>query len=281
MSPVLQLAIATLILGTSGVFIKLAALSPLVMTFFRAGIPLIFVSGLFLYRREPLFWGATPFLFLISFLDAVRGLCYIIGFSYADLSSAVVILYTWPLFTTLLSWIFLKETIPRRNLWLLPCFILGIVVIYADSELSLSSRSFLGLTSVLIAAILVASTVVMYKVKAADFSVYRLIFYQNLVAGVVSFPFLLGTQPWPNLFQLTMGGIYGISIGIVGFMLFFSALSKLKASTTALLCYLEILSTIICGIVFFQEELSANILLGASLILGGSFCLKKTSDVAP
>ncbi|WP_030006400.1 MULTISPECIES: DMT family transporter [Cyanophyceae] len=281
MSPVLQLAIATLILGTSGVFIKLAALSPLVMTFFRAGIPLIFVSGLFLYRREPLFWGATPFLLLISFLDAVRGLCYIIGFSYADLSSAVVILYTWPLFTTLLSWIFLKETIPRRNLWLLPCFILGIIVIYADAEISLSSRSFLGLTSVLIAAVLVASTVVMYKVKAADFSVYRLIFYQNLVAGVVSFPFLLGTQPWPNLFQFTMGGIYGISIGIIGFMLFFSALSKLKASTTALLCYLEILSTIVCGIVFFQEELSVNIILGASLILGGSFCLKKTSDVAP
>ncbi|AMA09524.1 MULTISPECIES: DMT family transporter [unclassified Picosynechococcus] len=281
MSPVLQLAIATLILGTSGVFIKLAALSPLVMTFFRAGIPLIFVSGLFLYRREPLFWGATPFLLLISFLDAVRGLCYIIGFSYADLSSAVVILYTWPLFTTLLSWIFLKETIPRRNLWLLPCFILGIIVIYADAEISLSSRSFLGLTSVLIAAVLVASTVVMYKVKAADFSVYRLIFYQNLVAGVVSFPFLLGTQPWPDLFQFTMGGIYGISIGIIGFMLFFSALSKLKASTTALLCYLEILSTIVCGIVFFQEELSVNIILGASLILGGSFCLKKTSDVAP
>ncbi|ANV90858.1 DMT family transporter [Picosynechococcus sp. PCC 8807] len=281
MSPVLQLAIATLILGTSGVFIKLAALSPLVMTFFRAGIPLIFVSGLFLYRREPLFWGATPFLLLISFLDAVRGLCYIIGFSYADLSSAVVILYTWPLFTTLLSWIFLKETIPRRNLWLLPCFILGIIVIYADAEISLSSRSFLGLTSVLIAAVLVASTVVMYKVKAADFSVYRLIFYQNLVGGVVSFPFLLGTQPWPNLFQFTMGGIYGISIGIIGFMLFFSALSKLKASTTALLCYLEILSTIVCGIVFFQEELSVNIILGASLILGGSFCLKKTGDVAP
>ncbi|BAW97357.1 hypothetical protein NIES970_23080 [[Synechococcus] sp. NIES-970] len=281
MNPVLQLAIATLILGTSGVYIKLADLSPFVMTFFRAGIPLIFVSALFLYRREPLFWGATPFLLLISFLDAVRGLCYIIGFSYADLSSAVVILYTWPLFTTLFSWIFLKEAIPRRNLWLLPCFILGIAVIYANSEINLSSRSFLGLTSVLIAAVLVAATVVMYKIKAADFSVYRLIFYQNLVAGVVSFPFLLGTYPGPNPFQFTMGGIYGVSIGIIGFMLFFSALTKLPASTTALLCYLEILSTIFCGIVFFQEQLSPNVILGAGLILGASFCLKKTSDITP
>ncbi|ANV84539.1 hypothetical protein AWQ21_09170 [Picosynechococcus sp. PCC 7003] len=275
MNPVLQLAIATLILGTSGVFIKLAALSPFVMSFFRAGIPLLFVSGLLLYQREPLFKGVTPGLLFISFLDAVRGLCYIFGFGYADLSSAVIILYTWPLFATLFSWLFLKEAIPRRNLWILPCFILGIVVIYANGEISFSSRSFIGLTSVLIAAVLVACTVVMYKAKSADFSVYRLIFYQNLMTGLIAFPFLLGTQPWPNLFQISMGSIYGISVGIVGFLLFFSALSKLQASTTALLCYLEILSTILCGIIFFQEQLSPNIVLGASLILGGSFFLKK------
>ena len=86
-------------------------------------------------------------------LELIR-IYYIFGFGYADLSSAVIILYTWPLFATLFSWLFLKEAIPRRNLWLLPCFILGIVVIYADGEISFSSRSFIGLTSVLIAAIL-------------------------------------------------------------------------------------------------------------------------------
>ena len=276
MNPVLQIAIAAIILGSSGVFIKFADLSPFVMTFFRAGIPLTFVIGLFLYRKEPLFLGATPLLLLISFLDAVRGLCYIIGFSYADLSSAVIILYTWPLFTTLFSWIFLKEAIPQRNLWLLPCFILGIVVIYANGEISFSSKTFIGLTSVLISAILVACTVVMYKVKSANFSVYRLIFYQNFFAGTLSLPFLLMVRPLPNPFQITMGGIYGLSVGIIGFILFFSALTKLKASTTALLCYLEILSTITCGIVFFHEQLTPNTILGASLILGGSFFLKKS-----
>lgn len=276
MNPVIQIAIATLILGTSGVFIKIADLSPFVMTFFRAGIPLAFVIGLFLYRKEPIFRGATPLLLFISFLDAVRGLCYIIGFSYADLSSAVIILYTWPLFATLFSWIFLKEAIPKRNLWLLPCFLLGIIVIYADGELDFSSKSFIGLTSVLIAAILVACTLVMYKVKSVDFSVYRLIFYQNFFAGVISLPFFLFTRPIPNSLQITMGSIYGLSVGIIGFIFFFSALTKLKASTTALLCYLEVLSTIVCGIVFFKEQLSPNMILGASLILGGSFFLKKS-----
>lgn len=276
MNPVLQIAIASLILGSSGVFIKFAALSPFVMTFFRAGIPLTFVIGLFLARKEPIFLGVTPLLLFISFLDAVRGLCYVIGFGYADLSSAVIILYTWPLFTTLFSWLFLKEAIPRRNLLLLPCFILGIVAIYANETISFSSTNFIGLTSVLIAAILVACTVIMYKAKSADFSVYRLIFYQNFFAGAIALPFFLFTRPLPNPFQISMGAIYGISVGIIGFILFFSALSKLKASTTALLCYLEVLSTIVCGIVFFQEQLSPNMILGASLILGGSLFLKKT-----
>jgi drug/metabolite transporter (DMT)-like permease len=275
MNPVLQIAIASILLGWSGVFIKFAELSPLVMSFFRAGIPLAFVIGIFLYRKEPLFAGATPLLLLTSFLDAVRGFCYIVGFSYADLSSAVIILYTWPLFATLFSWLFLKEAIPKRNLLLLPCFLLGIIVIYANGEISFSSKSFIGLTSVLVASILVACTLIMYKVKSVDFSVYRLIFFQNLFAGLIAFPFLLITRPLPTPFQMTMGTMYGVSVGIVGFIFFFSALSKLKASTTALLCYLEVLSTIICGIVFFKEQLSLNMIVGASLILGGSFFLRK------
>ncbi len=275
MNPVLQIAIATVLLGSSGVFIKFADLSPFVTTFFRAGIPLAIVSGIFFYRKEPLFWGVSPLLLFISFLDAIRGLCYVIGFSYADLSSAVIILYTWPLFATLFSWVFLKEAIPKRNLLLLPCFLLGIVVIYAEGEISLSSSNFLGLTSVLISAILVACTVVMYKDKSDTFSVYRLIFYQNLFAGVLAFPFLLFTRPFPNLFESTMGISYGFLIGFVGFVLFFSALNKLKASTTAILCYLEVLSTIIFGVLFFKEQLSPNVMMGASLILGASFFLKK------
>ncbi|MGB2924810.1 MAG: DMT family transporter [Limnothrix sp.] len=278
MNPIVQIAIATILLGSSGVFIKSADLSPFVMTFFRAGIPLALVSGLFFYRKEPLFFGATPLLLFISFLDAVRGLCYVIGFSYADLSSAVIILYTWPLFATLFSRIFLKEAIPKRNLWLLPCFLIGIVIIYANDEISLSSRNFLGLTSVLLSAILVAVTVVMYKTKSVDFSVYRLIFYQNFFAGVLAFPFLLFTRPWPNAFEITMGTTYGFLVGLIAFIFFFSALSKLKASTTALLCYLEVLSTIIFGIVFFREQLSPNVILGAALILSGSFFLKKDTE---
>lgn len=275
MNPVLQIAIASILLGSSGVFIKLAELSPIVMTFFRAGIPIILVSGIFLYRQEPLFRGASPLLLFISFLDAIRGLCYVIGFSYADLSSAVIILYTWPLFATLFSRIFLKEAIPRRNLWLLPCFLLGIIVIYANGEISLSSQNFLGLSSVLLSAILVAVTVVMYKTKSVDFSVYRLIFYQNFFAAAIAFPFLIAVRPFPDSFQITMGTIYGVLVGFIAFIFFFSALSKLKASTTALLCYLEVLSTIIFGVLFFKEQLSPNVMVGASLILGGSFFLQK------
>ncbi|AFY37899.1 protein of unknown function DUF6 transmembrane [[Leptolyngbya] sp. PCC 7376] len=274
MNPVLQIAIATILLGSSGVFIKFADLSPLVMTFFRAGIPLAIVSGIFLYRREAIFKGVTPFLLFISFLDAIRSLCYVIGFSYADLSTAVIILYTWPLFTTLFSWIFLKEAIPKRNLLLLPCFLLGIIVIYADGEFSFSSKNFIGLTSILVSAILVACTVVVYKNKSKELSVYRLIFYQNLFAGLLTLPFLFFTRPYPNLFETGLGSSYGFLVGFVGFILFFSALNKLPASTTSILCYLEVLSTIIFGVIFFKEQLSPNTILGASLVLGASALLK-------
>ena len=274
MNPIFQIAIATILLGSSGVFIKFADLSPLVMTFFRTGIPLAIACGVFIYRREPIFKGITPFLLFISLLDAIRALCYVIGFSNTDLSTAVIILYTWPLFATLFSWLFLKEAIPKRNLLLLPCFLLGIVVIYANGEFSFTDSNFIGLNSVLLSAILVAVTVVSYKDKSKELSIYRLIFYQNLCASILTLPFFLWTQPFPNIFEASMGISYGFLTGFVGFVLFFSALNKLKASTTAIFCYLEVLSTIIFGLVFFKEQLSANTILGASLVLSASFFLK-------
>lgn len=277
MNPVLQLAIATILLGSSGVFIKFAALSPLVMTFFRSGMPLMAVISLFLARREPIFQKATPFLFVVSFLDAIRILCYVIGFSKADLSTAVIIFYTWPLFATLFSGWFLGEKIPKRNLLLLPCFLLGIIAIYANGEFDFSSQVFWGLNSVLMAAILSAITVVGYKYKSTESSAARLIFYQNFFATILSIPFLLTTSPAPTLYQSTMGISYGLSTGFIGFYFFFSALNKLKASTTAIFCYLEVLSTIAFGVIFFKEQLSPNVILGASLVLGASFFLK-TND---
>lgn len=274
MNPVLQLAIATILFGSAGGFIKFADLSPLVMTFFRSGVPLFVAINMFVARGEPIFKGTKPFLLLISFLDAIRVFCYVVGFSYADISTAVIVFYTWPLFATLFSSWFLKEKIPQRNLWLLPCFLLGILAIYADGEFSFSSRNFLGLNSILLAAILSAITAVGYKSKSQETSIPRIIFYQNFFATILAIPFLLTIRPWPNLYQSTMGISYGLSTGFLGFYCFFAALNQLKASTTAIFCYLEVLSTILFGVIIFQEQLSPNVIVGASLVLGASIFLK-------
>ncbi|MCK5062697.1 MAG: EamA family transporter, partial [Candidatus Aenigmarchaeota archaeon] len=64
-------------------------------------------------------------------------------------------------------------------------------------------------------------------------------------------------------------------IGIVGFILFFSALKKINASTASHLTYVEVISAAIFGIVLFGELLTWNVLLGGILIIASTYFLKR------
>ena len=46
---------------------------------------------------------------IASSINAARMFLYFIGFTYASIANAVIVLYTWPIFATLLGLMFLKE----------------------------------------------------------------------------------------------------------------------------------------------------------------------------
>jgi len=54
-----------------------------------------------------------------------------------------------------------------------------------------------------------------------------------------------------------------------------NAIEKVKISVFSILCYLEIVSAIIFGIIFFDESLTWNMILGGSLIIVSAIFLKR------
>ncbi len=280
-NPYLAIIIAATIGGSSGVFIKLLDLPASTITFFRMAVPVIVLFGYLRYKGITLFRGNYRIMMLASVLNATRMFLFFVGYLYTSIGNAVIILFTWPIFGSLFSAIFLKEKVSRRTAFLIGLAFMGIVIMYSEKEISFGNEDFIGMAAMLFSAILFSVTAVIFKKELVNYSRTETIFYQNLVGAFVFLPFLFINTPLPTALQAAVATMYGFLIGIVAFVLFFFALRRLKMSHYALFTYWEVIAAIFFGVMFFQEEITLNMILGGGLILATGILLKKQKTQTP
>jgi drug/metabolite transporter (DMT)-like permease len=276
LNPYLEVIIAAIIGGTNGVFIKLLNLPPTTISFFRLAIPVI---GLFIYfkiKKIKLFdIENKKLLLLVSFVFGIKTMLMVLGLQLTPLSTAIIVLYTWPIFTTIFSSIILKEKIAARNIYLLALAFIGIIFIFFNQTVSFANLEFLGLFLMLLTAALHALVVVFFKQELGRSSKYKTIFYQNFLGFFMFLPFIFINQPYPTLMQTGFGVTYGLLIGLILYIFFFSALKNIKASTASHLMYIEVISAVLFGVIIFKDVLTWNSLVGGVLIIASAYFLKK------
>jgi drug/metabolite transporter (DMT)-like permease len=271
----LKIAIAAIIWGSSGAFVKYLGLPPQVISFFRLGIPTVLLGLYFLFRRDPLFRNNIRLLLIASVLNAVRLFFYFIGFLNAPIGNAIMILYTWPVFAVIFSRIFLKEPLPFWNRLLLVGAMAGIILIYSDKPFSLNDEVFWGMSAMLISAVLYAVTVIIFKKESLKYNHLQIVFFQNLVGAVLFLPFFVMDFNLLTLHNASVASLYAFAVGVVGFGLFFFSLKRIKASNASFLAYIEVPSAVLFGVFLFHEVLSWNEILGGAMIIGASLMLKR------
>ncbi len=275
LNPYLEVILAGILWGTSGIFIKILNLPPTTISFFRLAIPALILRIYFLIKKKKLKYSNNKLMLLASSLNAIRVFFYFVGFTLTSIGNAVIILYTWPIFATILSIIFLKEQISKKNILLLSTAFIGIILIYLNKEISFANKDFLGMSSMLLSAIIYSSTIVIFKKESLTHSKFEIIFYQNLTGAILFLPFIIINRPIPTLPKISIATIYAILIGLVGYTLFFSALKKIKTFTASMLSYTEVISGIIFGIIIFKEILTLNMIIGGILIIMSTTMIKK------
>ncbi len=275
LNPYLAIILAATIGGSSGVFIKLIDLPSTSITFFRMAVPVIVLLAYFGWKKTPLFRGKYGIMMVASGLNAARMFLFFVAYLYTTIGNAVIILFTWPIFAAIFSSIFLKEKITTRTASLIGLAFLGIVLMYADKEISFGNRDFIGMAAMLFSAIVFSITAIIFKKELSNYSRTETIFYQNLIGAVVFMPFIFLNTPLPSSVQIGAATVYGFLIGIVAFMLFFFALRRLKMSHYALFTYWEVIAAVIFGAVFFDEVITINMLLGGMMILASGILLRK------
>ena len=274
-SPYLWVLMAILIMGSSGAFIKFIDLPPTVLSFFRLAVPAGLLFIYFRVKKVNLFRYPVGIMLLGSLLNAVRIFLFVFGFTYTSIANAVIILNSWPVFTNIFSILFLGEKVPKRNLWLLGLPMIGILLLFINQSFSLENEDFIGMSAMLLSAMLYSITIIIFKRESPKYSGYETTFFQNLVGAFIFLPFLWFGAPVLTLPKISLGIIYAFLVGILAFGLYFSALRKIKASTISFMSYLEVVVATTFGILLFDEVLTWNIITGGSLIILSTILLKK------
>jgi drug/metabolite transporter (DMT)-like permease len=237
-------------------------------------VPTAILWVFFKLKNRKIFRSIDKMMIFASSLNAVRMFFYFVGYTFTSIGNAVIILYSWPVFATIFSVLYLKEKISKRTAGLLGVAFLGIILIYSTSEISFASNDFIGMSAMLLSAAVYASTVVIFKKESHKYTQFETVFYQNVIGAFIFLPFLF-VNVFPTIGQLSILTIYAILIGLVGFSLFYSALKKIKASTASFLTYNEVLSALVFGVIILGETFTWNMIVGGTLIIGASVLLKK------
>ena len=271
-----------LIWGTSFLWIKIAVedVSPMMLVAFRTlfgslGLGLIValnkqarVSWIIIRKR------LFDFFLLGIFNIALPWLLISWAEQFIDSGTAAVLNGTMPLFTILLSPIFIQDdriTLPKLG-GLLIGFI-GVVILMAPSIQGKWSNDLLGQAAILMATLSYASATVFARKKSGGLPAQMQAFLQLSAGTIIIWVTVLFTEK-PIIFpQLPITWFALLWLGLLGsciaYIIYFSLLHKIGPTRMSMVTYIPPLIGMFLGVVFLKEQFYWQSLLGALLILSG------------
>ncbi|MGR5231791.1 DMT family transporter [Vibrio rotiferianus] len=237
----------------------------------RALVSLV-ISYLDVKRKGISVWGNNkPLLFARGAVGTMALMCVYYSVTTLPLAEATIFQYIHPVFTALLAVFFLKERIQFSTFICIALCLLGVYVMVRP-ETGLDAEHALPMFSVMIAILGAFGSSIAYVIvrklsQTEDSSV--IIFYFPLVALPTSI-LLIGDQfVMPDLYLTMMLVLVGVftQIGQLGLT---KAMQTQEAGKASAYSYVQIIFSIILGIVFFGELPSAWTYLGGALIVTGA-----------
>ena len=199
-----------------------------------------------------------------AIVGSVAMLCMFYGLSITELAKATALMFTVPIFATILAILFLKEIVGiRRWVAMLVGFSGALIVLRPDIELGF------GPLLILCASLMWSSSMLMAKTLTKTDTISSITFWQ--AAGLIPATFILAIQvwEWPSLSQLFMFLMIAIAGTLVHWFLN-EALKRAEISALLPLDYLRLIWSVSMGFIFFNELPQAGLWFGAALILGAS-----------
>ena len=241
------------------------------LVFFRSLLSL-FITSLIINKKNLNPWGKNkPLLILRGILGTIALVCIFYAIKNMPLNISTVIQYTYPIFISIFAGILLNENITKNLIIASITGWLGILIILNPYQLS-SLNIELDKFTVLIAFLGAISTALAYitvKKLSSTEDIFIIIKYFPLISVITLSPIVFFNWVTPNINDL----IWIIGIGMftqAGQTFLTIGLKKLPTSEAARINYLQVLFGSLWGILFFNELININFIVGAVLVLLGT-----------
>jgi len=223
-------------------------------------------------RKRISVWGNNkPLLLLRGAIGTFSLICVYYSVTSLPLAEATILQYTHPIFTALLAVLFLKERIQPATLLCIVLCILGLYFILLP-ELNGSAEVTLPTLSIIIALLGAFGSSIAYVIvrklsQTEDSSV--IILYFPMIATPISIILVWNEFIWPDLhlaIMLIMIGIF-TQIGQYGLT---KAMQTQEAGRASAFSYVQIVFSIVIGVVYFDEIPAIWTYIGGAFIVAGA-----------
>lgn len=202
------------------------------------------------------------------------------GLLYSSSTEAGIIIATAPIFTAILSNIFLKEkTTKVQNLFI--CISMsGIIYISVVNSMQIEGFSIFGTILLILSTVSMAFYNIMSRKLSKTYSYYTLTFIMTLIGFIIFTVLSIGnyaidpkaisiTEPLTSakfLFAIVYLGVFS---SFVSSLLTNYALSKLEASKVSVFSNLTPIITLLVGVFILSEEINYKHLIGIAVTIIG------------
>lgn len=261
--------------STKAVLYKLDPFTLLVMRF---GIGALFLFILLLLTRVRFHISIkyVPHLIVLGILGVfVHQVLQATALLTIDASSAGWLISFSPIFTVLLSMMFLHEkmTLPKAIGMILS--ISGVLLITsARNGQPLSFTINLGFLLMILSTLNWAIYSILLKGLRIPYPALVVTFYMSLVGFILTTPFLVRNKGWESLKLLSLGEwahlvFLGIFVSGIAYWYWGKAHEVMAASKVSMFLYLEPLSTLFAAVIILHEKILVHGVLGGIIIIVG------------
>ena len=241
------------------------------LVFFRSLLSL-FITSWIINKRNLDPWGNNkPLLVLRGIFGTIALVCIFYAVRNMPLNISTVIQYTYPIFISIFAGILINEKITKNLIIASITGWLGILIILNPSQLSSLNIELNNLTIgiAFLGAISTSLAYIAVKKLSSTEDVFVIIKYFPLISVITLSPIVLINWVTPNINDL----IWIIGIGLftqAGQIFLTLGIKKLQTSEAATINYLQVFFGSLWGILFFNELININFIMGSLLVLLGT-----------
>ena len=260
----IYMLISTIAFACMNVFVKyLEDFNAFQIVFFRSISSLIFTFTYLFKHKISLIGNQRKLMLLRGILGAFSMSLFFMSMKYLPVATSVSLRYLAPIFAAIFATWLLRETIKPMQWVFFSLAFLGVVILKGfDNQMNS-----IGLTLILVAAILTGLVyITIGKIGKNDHPVVVVNYFMiiaTLVGGFFMIPYWITPKGWDWLLLLSLG-----VFGYYGQVYMTKAFQSGTISQVAPLKYLEVIFTLLFGVLWFHEVYTLWSLLGMSLIIG-------------